>query len=82
MALLLARAGIGEGAVRTQMAEALHNMSVSMFRIDIESHDPEKARVTFRIKGQSQSKTYPAPIDLNLNIRGPIEQIVNFGVMK
>lgn len=81
MALLLARAGIGEGAVRTQMAEALHNMSVSMFRIDIESHDPEKALVAFRIKGQSQSKTYPAPIDLTLNLRGPIEQIVNFGVM-
>lgn len=82
MALLLARAGIGEGTVRKQMAEALHNMNVSLFRIDIEAHDPENALLAFKIKGQSQSKTYPAPIDLNLNIRGPIEQIVNFGVMK
>jgi len=80
VAALLARAGIQAGIVRDQMAEALHDVDFSMARIDLDAREPDAAVLTIRLKGQSNSTVYPAPVDITTHVRGPVEALLNIGL--
>jgi hypothetical protein len=79
MLALLNRAGI-KGDVQQPLSKALSDMDFSAIRMEL---DPEKEGDTvFRIKleGKSNFKEWPAPVALNLNLHGPLEELLNLGL--
>jgi len=76
----LAMAGI-QPDVNTPLAKALGDMDFSAIRIELET-DGESNDATLRLglTGKSNSKEWPAPVDLKLNVRGPLEEVLNMGL--
>jgi hypothetical protein len=75
----LAMAGI-QPDVNTQLAKALSDMDFSAIRIELDTKEDGDATLRFGVKGQSNSKDWPAPVDLNLNLHGPLEMVLNMGL--
>jgi len=76
----LAQAGI-QSDVNAPLAKALSNMDFSVIRVELETNeDDDEAVLRFGLKGKSNSKDWPAPVDLNLNLRGPLEAVLNMGL--
>ncbi|MEI7947446.1 MAG: YdbH domain-containing protein [bacterium] len=76
----LAQAGI-QSEVQGPLAKALGNMDFSTLRMELET-PPDKGEAVLRLKiaGKSNDKEWPAPVDLNLNLHGPLEKVLNMGI--
>jgi hypothetical protein len=76
----LAQAGI-QSEVKGPLAKALGNMDFSTLRMELET-PPNKGEAVLRLKiaGKSNDKEWPAPVDLNLNLHGPLEKVLNMGM--
>jgi hypothetical protein len=76
----LAMAGI-QPDVNTPLAKALGDMDFSVIRIELEmDENSDDATLRFGLIGKSNSKEWPAPVDLKLNVRGPLEEVLNMGL--
>jgi hypothetical protein len=76
----LAQAGI-QSDVNAPLAKALSDMDFSVIRIELETDEDEnEAVLRFGLSGKSNSKDWPAPVELNLNVRGPLERVLNMGL--
>jgi hypothetical protein len=76
----LAMAGL-QSDVNAPLAQALGDMDFSAIRIELETDEESgDATLRFGLKGQSNSKDWPAPVDLNLNVHGPLESVLNMGL--
>ena len=76
----LAQAGI-QSEIQRPLAKALGNMDFSTLRMELET-PPDKGEAVLRLKiaGKSNDKEWPAPVDLNLNLHGPLEKVLNMGI--
>lgn len=81
MGTLLSRAGIG-GEVRKPLSRALSDMNFSTIRMELEPKAEAEGESVFRItlEGKSNDKAWPAPVDLNLNLHGRLEELLNLGL--
>ena len=76
----LAQAGIQED-VRAPLAEALSLMDFNVIRMELETDEAEDtATLRLGLSGKSNSKDWPAPVDLKLNVSGPLDMVLNMGL--
>jgi hypothetical protein len=76
---LLERAGIS-GDVQQPLSKALSDMDFSAIRMELEPKADGDAVLRMKLDGESNFKEWPAPVALNLNLHGPLEQLLNLGV--
>ncbi len=79
MLTLLERAGI-KGEVQKPLSKALSDMDFSAIRMELEPKTEGDAVFRIKLDGKSNYKEWPAPVDLNLNLHGPLERIMNLGL--
>jgi len=75
----LGQAGI-QGSVQKPLAKALSDMDFSQIRVELEAPTADNATLKFKLQGKSNNKEWPAPVDLNLNVRGSLESLLNLGL--
>jgi hypothetical protein len=79
MLALLERAGI-RGDVQQPLSRALSDMDLSAIKMDLAPRESGDDMLGIRLTGKSNFKEWPAPVDLRLNLNGPIEQLLNIGL--
>lgn len=82
MLSLLDKSGI-KGTVQVPLSKALSDMDFNTFKMELEPKpDGDGTEGTLRLKmvGRSNDKDWPAPVDLNLNLHGPLEELLNIGI--
>jgi len=79
MRLLLDRSGI-KGEVQEPLAKALSDLDFSTLKLDLEPREDGEGTLRIKLVGKSNDKAWPAPVDLNLNLHGPLEKLVNMGL--
>jgi hypothetical protein len=76
---LLEQAGI-RGDVQEPLSKALSDMDLSAIKMDLAPREAGDDTLSIRLTGQSNYQKWPAPVDLSLNLNGPIEQLLNIGL--
>lgn len=67
--------------VRDRLMAALTDFDFSLFRMDLEPPDVQgEAVLRLRIAGQAHAKAGEPPVELNVNVKGPLEQLFNMGL--
>jgi hypothetical protein len=79
MLSLLDQAGV-KGDVQLPLSKALSDMDFSMLRLELEPKLDGEGTLRIKLVGKSNDKAWPAPVDLNLNLHGPLEKLVNMGL--
>lgn len=79
MMSLLGRAGI-MGDVQQPLSKALSDMDFSTIRMELEPKAEGDAVFRIKLDGKSNFKEWPAPVALNLNLHGPLEELLNLGL--
>jgi hypothetical protein len=79
MRALLERSGI-KGDVQKPLAQALSDLDFNMLKLDLEPRADGEGTLRIKLVGKSNDKAWPAPVDLNLNLHGPLEKLVNMGL--
>ncbi len=79
MLALLEKAGI-KGEVQVPLSKALSDMDFSSARLDLETLAQDQGVLKIKLGGKSNYKEWPAPVDLNLNLHGPMEELLNMGL--
>ena len=79
MRSLLDRAGI-LGDVQQPLSQALSDMDFSTIRMELEPKAEGDAVFRIKLDGKSNFKEWPAPVALNLNLHGPLEELLNLGL--
>jgi hypothetical protein len=78
MQSLLDRSGI-KGDVQEPLSKALSDLDFSTLKLDLEPRQDGEGTLRIKLVGKSNDKAWPAPVDLNLNLHGPLESLVNAG---
>jgi hypothetical protein len=79
MRALLDRAGI-KGEIQEPLSRALSDVDFSTFRLELEPQAGEAGMLRMKLLGKSNDKAWPAPVDLNLNLHAPLEELLNMGL--
>ena len=79
MLTLLEQAGI-TGDIQQPLSKALSDMDFSALKMDLEPHADGEAVLRMKVDGKSNFKDWPAPVDLSLNLHGPLERLLNMGL--
>jgi hypothetical protein len=79
MAELLGKAGI-KGDIQAPLSRALSDMDFSTFKMDLEPGQKDEGTLRIKLAGKSNDKEWPAPVDLTLNLHGPLEELLNMGL--
>jgi len=79
MRSLLDRSGI-KGEVQEPLAKALSDLDFNTLKLDLEPRADGEGTLRIKLVGKSNDKAWPAPVDLNLNLHGPLEKLVNMGL--
>lgn len=73
-------AGGMDPGMTARVKRALGDFDYSVFRMDLETASAQEARLRFRVFGRSRTDPTLQPIDLNVNVNGPLEQLLNLGL--
>ena len=76
---LLTQAGI-QPDVKRPLATALSDMNFDAIKIELDTTEDGDATLRLGLKGKSNAKEWPAPIDLNVNLHGSLETVLNTGL--
>jgi len=79
MQSLLTRAGI-TGDVQLPLSKALSDVDFTTFKMELEPKADGGGTLRIKMVGKSNDKAWPAPVDLNLNLHGPLEELLNMGI--
>ena len=68
--------------VRQQVTTALHDLAYSAFRLDLEppAAPGGDALLKLRLAGKAENRGDLPPVNLDVNLRGPLEALFNMGV--
>ena len=75
----LAMAGIDQ-STQDNVANALTDLDYSVLRFDLKRLEGKNATLGVRIEGSATRGELTVPVNLNLNINGELEQIINTGL--
>ena len=75
----LAYAGL-DAATRDNVSDALTNLDFSVLRFDLRRTDEKSATLSIRVEGSATRGDLTVPVNLNININGEIEQLINTGL--
>ncbi len=78
MAMLLRRAGVSKDV--DEISRALSDLDLNTIRLDLDPQHAENSSLRLRLTGRSNYAKRPAPVDLNLNLNGPLEELLNLGL--
>ena len=78
MQTLLDQSGI-KGDIQTPLSRALSDLDFSTLKFDLEPRADGEGTLRIKLAGKSNDKDWPAPVDLNLNLHGPLEGLLNMG---
>lgn len=76
---LLDNSGI-RGEMQEPLSKALSNMDFSTLRFELEPRENGEGTLRIKLVGKSNDKEWPAPVDLNLNLHGQLEKLINIGL--
>ncbi len=77
---LLAQAGLSRD-VRDPLAEALRDFRFETFALELHAPDDQgDSLLRLRLVGTSRDERRPTPVHATLNLRGPIESLLNLGL--
>jgi hypothetical protein len=76
---LLEKAGISP-KLKRPLSHALSDLEFSAIRFDLENGGRDDSVLRIKLKGESKYEKWPAPVDLNINLHGPLETILNLGM--
>ena len=79
MQSLLTRAGI-TGDVQLPLSKALSDVDFTTFKMELEPKADGGGTLRIKMVGKSNDKEWPAPVDLKLNLHGPLEELLNMGI--
>lgn len=79
MQSLLERAGV-IGEVQVPLSKALSDMDFDAIRLELSPKTDGDAVLRVKLDGKSNFREWPAPVDLELNLHGPLEKLVNVGL--
>ena len=79
MMSLLEKSGI-KGDVQVPLSKALSDMDFNTFKMELEPKAEGDGTLKIKMVGRSNDKAWPAPVDLNLNLHGPLEELLNMGI--
>ena len=66
---------------RVQMVEqALRDFDFDLFRLDLKPAAQGLSSLTLRLSGRSRKTPAEVPVDLTVNLHGPLEQLLNLGL--
>ena len=75
----LAMAGIDQ-STQDNVANALTDLDYSVLRFDLKRLEGKNATLGVRIEGSATRGELTVPVNLNLNVNGELEQIINTGL--
>ncbi len=76
---LLERAGISR-KLKAPLSYALSDLVFSAIRFDLENKGFDDSTLRIKLDGESKYEKWPAPVDLNINLHGPLDSIINIGM--
>ena len=79
MQALLDKSGI-RGDIQMPLSKALSDMDFNTFKMELEPKTNGDGTLRIRMVGHSNDKAWPAPVDLNMNLNGPLEDLLNMGI--
>jgi len=75
----LGQSGVDAATVK-QVEAALADLKFRQFRMDFDSEGSGDSLLRFKINGVSRTNPNLPPLDLNINVRSPLEQLFNLGL--
>lgn len=75
----LQRAGM-PAAVRRKITAALRDLAYDLLRLDLVSLTAREARLKLRVAGRAAHDKDLPPVDLEINLNGPLEGLLNLGL--
>ena len=75
----LALAGLDE-ATRGNVADALTDLDYSVLRLNLKRGEDRSATLSTTLRGTATRGDLTVPVDLNVNINGELEQLINTGL--
>jgi len=79
MEALLIRAGIPDDREKS-LSNALSDLDLTAIRLDLVPGLGEDSSLRIKLHGKSNYKKRPAPVNLNLNLNGQLQQLLNLGM--
>ena len=62
------------------LGKALQNLNYDILRFDLNQPRQNNGSMKIKLKGESPNGKISTPVDLNININGPIEELLNLSV--
>ena len=78
MESLLRRAGVRRDV--DDIARALSDLELSTIRLDLDPGEGDDSSLRIKLAGKSNYEKRPAPVNLNLNLNGPLDEVLNLGM--
>lgn len=75
----LSMTGLDEDT-RGKVSEALTDLDYNVLRLDLSRIGKDEARLTVHLKGTAQRGEVAIPVDLQVNLNGRLEQMINLGL--
>ena len=76
---LLLRAGIKDDRKKS-LSKALSDLSLTTIRLDLVPGDGEQSSLQIKLSGKSNYEKRPVPVDLNLNLNGALQELLDLGM--
>ncbi len=68
------------GVVSENLTVALKNLNYTVLRLDLTSPRSDDGKLRLRLAGEAPVGDVTTPVDLNINIAGPIEKVLNMSI--
>lgn len=78
METLLRRAGVRRDV--DNIARALSDLELSTIRLDLDPGVGDESSLRIKLVGKSNYEKRLAPVNLNLNLNGPLDEVLNLGI--
>ena len=69
-----------DAATLARVKQALTDFDFSVFRMDLETGGPQGAVLRTRLAGKASNDPTLPPVDLQVNVRGPLDYLFNLGL--
>ena len=76
---LLLRAGIKDDSKKS-LSKALSDLALTTIRLDLVPGEGQQSSLQIKLSGKSNYEKRPVPVDLNLNLNGALQELLDLGM--